>query len=144
MRANTGYRPGAPRHRPADRKYRSQCGVCGPRPSPGQAFDLLGRVVATRPAALGRLDRLTVDDTGRRARFTASRFARLQQQLKIDALKQAVVSPIVEIALRGRERRKVLRQHPPLTAGPRDVQDRVPTPRRAATRRSTEKFGKLS
>jgi hypothetical protein len=25
-------------------------------------FDLLGRIVATRPAALGRLGRLTVDD----------------------------------------------------------------------------------
>src|SRR5271165_2600668 len=44
---------------------------------------------------------------------------------KIDAFKQAIVSPIVEIALHRRERRKVLRQHPPLTAGPRDIQDRV-------------------
>ena len=40
------------------------------------AFDLLGCIVTTRPAALGRLDRLTVDDTGRRARFTARRLAR--------------------------------------------------------------------
>jgi hypothetical protein len=31
----------------------------------------------------------------------------LQQQLKIDLLKQAAVSPIVEIALHRRERRKV-------------------------------------
>src|SRR5271156_5619812 len=38
---------------------------------------------------------------------------------------RAIVSPIVEIALYRRERRKVLRQHPPLTAGPRDIQDRV-------------------
>src|SRR6516164_2781950 len=44
---------------------------------------------------------------------------------KIDLLKQAVVSPIVEVALYGRERRKVVRQHPPLTAGPPDIQDRV-------------------
>jgi hypothetical protein len=37
--------------------------------------------------------------TRRRARFTARRFARSQQQLKIDRLKPAVASPIVEIAL---------------------------------------------
>ena len=89
------------------------------------AFDLLGGIVATRPAALGRLDRLTVDDPRRWARFTTRRFARLQQQLEIDLLKQAIVSPIVEIALHSGERGKVLRQHPPLTAGPRDIQDRV-------------------
>src|SRR3984957_10266154 len=29
------------------------------------ALDLLGRIVTTRPTALGRLDRLTVDDPGR-------------------------------------------------------------------------------
>src|SRR5205085_3482252 len=89
------------------------------------AFALLGRIVPTRPAGLGGLDRLTVDDPRRWARFTARRFARLHQQREIDVLKQAIVSPIVEIALYRRERRKVLRQHPPLTAGPRYIQDRV-------------------
>jgi hypothetical protein len=88
-------------------------------------FDLLGRIVTPRPAALGGLGRLTVDDPRRRARFAARRFTRLQQQLKIDLLKQAVVSPVVEIALHGGKRRKVLRQHPPLTTGPRDIQDRI-------------------
>src|SRR6266568_4789281 len=88
-------------------------------------FDLLGRIVTTRPAALGGLDRLTINDSGRWARFAARRFARLQQQRKIDRLKQAVVSPIVEIALHGCKRWKVLRQHPPLTAGPGDIQDGV-------------------
>src|ERR1700674_6118508 len=43
------------------------------------AFYLLGGIVATGPAALGRLDRLTVDDPRRWARFTTRRFARLQQ-----------------------------------------------------------------
>src|SRR5215469_16941218 len=82
--------------------------------------DLLGRIVTARPAAFGRLDRLTVDHSGRWARIAARRFASLQQQVKIDGLKQAVVTPVVEIALHGGERRKVLRQHSPLTAGPRD------------------------
>jgi hypothetical protein len=63
------------------------------------AFDLLGRIVTTRPAALGGLDRLTVDDPRRWAWFTARRFARLYQQLEIDVLKQAIISPIVEITL---------------------------------------------
>src|SRR5207244_7446489 len=87
-----------------------------PRPRPGPT---------PRPAALGGLGRLTVDDPRRWARFAAGHLARLQQQRKIDLLEQAVVSPIVEITLHGSERRKVLRQHPPLTAGPRDIQDRV-------------------
>src|SRR6266403_182489 len=78
----------------------------------GQAFDLLGRILprvaalprprtgsTARPTALGGLDRLTVDDPGRWARFTSRCFACFQQQRKIDLLKQAVVSPIVEITL---------------------------------------------
>src|SRR5438105_1056607 len=72
------------------------------------SFNFLGRIVTTWPAALGRLDRLTVDDPRRWARFTARRFARLHQQLEIYVRKQAIVSPIVEIALHCRERRKVL------------------------------------
>jgi len=71
-------------------------------------FDLLGRIIPTRPTTLGGLDRLTVDDPRRRAGFTARRLARLQQQRKIDLLEQAVVAPIVKIALHGGERRKVL------------------------------------
>src|SRR5882724_2685168 len=89
------------------------------------AFDLLCRIVNTRPAALGRLYPFTFDDPRRWAGFTTRRLARLQQQLEIDLLKQAIVSPIVEIALHRRERGKVLGQHPPLAAGPRDIQDRV-------------------
>jgi len=74
-----GYRRGAPRRRPADRRYRSQCAVYGPAFA-GQAFDLLGRIIPTRPITLGRLDLLTVDDPRRRAGFTIRRLARLQQQ----------------------------------------------------------------
>jgi hypothetical protein len=39
--------------------------------------------------------------------------------------KQAVVAPVIEIALCRGERRKLLRQHSPLTAGARDIQDRI-------------------
>src|SRR3981189_2775417 len=49
----------------------------------------------------------------------------LQQHVKNDLFTQAAVSRVVEIALHGGKRRKVLRQHPPLTTGPRDIQDRI-------------------
>src|SRR5204863_10110102 len=88
-------------------------------------FDLLGRIVTTRPAALGRLDRLTVDDPRRWSRFTARRFARLHQPRDIHVLKQAIDSPIVEIALHRRELRKVVRLHPQLTADPLNMLARV-------------------
>src|ERR1700747_2118466 len=52
-------------------------------------FVLLARIVPPRPAALGGLDRLTVDDPRRRARLAAGRLPRLQQQSKNDLLKQA-------------------------------------------------------
>jgi hypothetical protein len=42
-------------------------------------FDLLAGVIAARTAALGGLDRLAVDDPRRRAGFTPSRFAGLQE-----------------------------------------------------------------
>src|SRR5438874_13407793 len=51
---------------------------------------------AARSTALGGLDRLAVDDAGRRAGFAPGGFTRLQQQFEIDPLKQAVVPPIVE------------------------------------------------
>jgi hypothetical protein len=100
------------------------------------ALDLLGRsIIPTRPTTLGGLDRLTVDDPRRRAGFTTRRLAHLQQQRKIDLLKQALVAPIVKIALHRGEWRKVLWQHPPLTTRPRDVQDRVEhAPQRGLTR----------
>ena len=50
------------------------------------AFDLLGRIVAARPAAFGGLDRLAVDHPRRRARLAPGSVAGLQQKLKVDPL----------------------------------------------------------
>src|SRR5215472_10301815 len=76
------------------------------------AFDFLGRIIASWSAAFGGLDRLAVDDTSRGAGFAASGLARLQQQFKIDPLEQALVPPIVEIALhRGKRRSFGSRRH---------------------------------
>src|SRR5512133_2772208 len=88
-------------------------------------FDLLGGIVTQWSTALGGLDRLAVDDPGRRAGFAPCDFPGLQQKLKIDPLEEAGISPFIEIPLHRRERRKVFRQHPPLAAAPRDIQDRV-------------------
>lgn len=89
------------------------------------ALHLLGRIVAAGPAAFARRDRLAVDDTRRRARFRTSSFAHLQRQHKMGRLKQAVVVPIIKVALHSGERRKVLRQQALLTACRRDVQNAV-------------------
>jgi hypothetical protein len=63
------------------------------------AFDLLGRIVAARPAALGRLHRLAIDHAGRGARFPTGCFAHLQQQFKIDLLEQTIIAPIIKVTL---------------------------------------------
>src|SRR5262249_22373319 len=78
----------------------------------------LGRLSPGCPAALGRFGRLPADAPGGGPRSAPRRPACFQHKLKFDRPKQAVVPPIVEVALYGRERRKVLWQHPPLTAGP--------------------------
>jgi hypothetical protein len=44
-------------------------------------FDLLGRIVTTRPTALGGLGRLAVNDPRRRARFAAHRLARARSSV---------------------------------------------------------------
>jgi hypothetical protein len=61
----------------------------------------------------------------RRAGLATRHVARLPQQVKSDGLKQTVVAPVVETALHRGERRKILWQHSPLTASPRDIQDRI-------------------
>ena len=52
------------------------------------------------------------------------------------------VSPIVEIALHCGERGKVLRQHPPLTPGPCDVQDRVQHGSQVGVARPAQRLGR--
>src|SRR5215472_12575190 len=92
---------------------------------PLAALDLLGRVIAARAAALGGLDRLAVDHNGRGARFPTSGLARFEQEFEIDPLEQAMIPPVIKVALHRGERRKVLRQHAPLTTGPSYIQNAV-------------------
>ena len=89
------------------------------------SLDLLASVVAANPSTLGGFDALAVDHAGRRTGFAAFQFPRAHHQQMVDALPQKTVAPRVKIALDRGNRRKVLRQHPPLATARRDVEDRI-------------------
>src|SRR4249920_989960 len=78
------------------------------------AVDLLAGVEAARTTRLAGLDRLAIDHPGRGARLAPGHLARLHQQVVVDQFPPSIVPPLVEIALYGRKRRKVLGEHPPL------------------------------
>ena len=88
-------------------------------------LDLLAGIEAANPAALGGFHALAVDDPRRRARLPTLQLARRHDQMVADRPPQAGVAPVVEVALHRRGRRQVLRQHAPLAAGRRDIEDRV-------------------
>lgn len=87
--------------------------------------DLLARVIAAHSAAFGGFDALAVDHPCAWAGLAPFDLARSHHQHVIDRLPQAAVAPSVEIALDRRKRRKILRQHSPLTAAGRQIEDRV-------------------
>jgi hypothetical protein len=135
---------GGPQLRPSGAWYRSRYGACGPRPSPGQALDLLGRIPrvaalprprtssARRPAALGRFDRLAVDYSGPRsstgqawAGFTSGSLACFEQEFEIDPLEQAIIPPVITVSLASWWTAEILWQHAPLTAGPSDMHNAI-------------------
>ena len=89
------------------------------------ALDLLAGVVARNPATLGGLVTRAVDDTGRGRSFTPLQFARSADKQMIDAVPKTDVPPAIEIAPHCEDRREILRQSPPLTAGSRNIKDRV-------------------
>src|SRR5271165_1071223 len=71
------------------------------------------------------LDALTVDDRGGRARFAHGRFPALHVERRVDALERAVPTPKVEVIVKRRARRQVLRDGAPLAAGAEDVHQAV-------------------
>jgi hypothetical protein len=104
------------------------------------AVDLLA-VVADQSARDGRLDRLGVDDGGRRMTVSALFLPVDADEHEVDRLEQSGVAPRVEVALDGGERRKLGWKKPPLHAGPEDVKHRLkqlarrPFPRTSLRRR---------
>lgn len=77
-------------------------------------LDLLAGVVAARPACLGGLNGLAVDDARGRFGLAALRDPHPCHQHRVDDIEQAAVAHPVEMVLYRRERRKVLGQLCPL------------------------------
>jgi len=87
--------------------------------------DLLARVVAARPAGLGRLDALAVDDRRRWAGLAPGALAIGHDQGMVDRLEDAVVAPCREPPINRAPRRKVARQKAPGNAAAQHVEDRI-------------------
>src|SRR5216683_6433665 len=102
------------------------------------ALDLLAGVIAARSATLGGLDRLAVDDPGRRTWLTAHRLARREQQGEVDALPNTAVAPPVKVMLHGRIRGKVMGQLAPLATRPGHVKQPVDNRPKVGLARSPE------
>ncbi len=86
-------------------------------------LDLLARVVAARPARLGGLHRLAVDDACAGFGPAACRDPHPCHQHRVDGIEQAVVAHPVEMILHRREGREVLGQLRPLATGRCDILD---------------------
>ena len=89
------------------------------------AVDLLAAVIATRPAHLGGLDRLAVDDRGGRLRGASHLLAHPLAQRGVDRLPQAAQAPLPEIVEDRLPGREASWQHPPGHAATQEVEDRV-------------------
>tara|TARA_R110002167_G_scaffold253980_1_gene460254 strand:+ start:4056 stop:4733 length:678 start_codon:yes stop_codon:yes gene_type:complete len=89
------------------------------------ALDLLARVIATRAAAFGGFDRLTVDHTGTRGSLATLDLAQVHDQHRVHCVEQARVAPGVKIALDRRDRREAFGQKPPGATARRNVEQGV-------------------
>ena len=89
------------------------------------AADLLGGVVAARPALLGGLDRLAVDDAGRGLGRLALVLANAAVHHAQHLVPDARLAPAVELGGDGAPGREVVGQAAPLAAGGQDVQDGI-------------------
>nr|pir hypothetical 12.8K protein - Rhizobium meliloti [Sinorhizobium meliloti] len=89
------------------------------------AVDLLSRIKAANAAAFGGFDTLTIDHTRCGRGLSSLQFPCLHDEMVVDPVPQLGRSPFVEIALDSGKWREVLRQHPPLATGRRDVKQRV-------------------
>ena len=87
--------------------------------------DLLAAVVAARPAHLGGLDRLAVDDRGGGPGGAPHHLACTLAQRGVDRLPQAAQAPLPKVVEHRLPRRKVSRQHPPGHAATQDVEDGI-------------------
>ena len=78
-------------------------------------------VISSNTATFCGVYTLTIDDPGCRMGVSALSF----EQLAVHLIKQAIIAPSVEVAVDGRNRRKIVGQHAPLAASRRNIEDRV-------------------
>src|SRR5262249_22256183 len=71
------------------------------------------------------LDALAVDDTRRRGDIASNSLASARDQNAIDPAPNSSITPVVEVILNGRARRKVLGHSSPLAPRRQNVEDRV-------------------
>ena len=105
-------------------------------------FDPFAGVIASDPAAFSGFHALAVDHARRRVGRTPFGLARRSDEMAVQFLQQTVVTPVVEIAPNRRDRWKVVGQHPPLTPGRRDVEDRVEDVTQIGRARSANLLGR--
>ena len=74
------------------------------------------------------LDALAVDDRGGRARLASGGFATLHIERVVDAIERAIPTPAIEVVVKRRTRRQVLRDGAPLAAGAQHVHQAVDDP----------------
>ena len=88
-------------------------------------LDQLGRIEAPDTLAFRGFHGLAVDHAGRRAGLASRRFTRGHEKVMVESAQRSVGTPSIEVTLDRTARRELPRQHPPLAARARHVQDRV-------------------
>jgi len=89
------------------------------------AVDALGAIVATYAADASRPYGLAVDNAGARVGIAADAGAELLAKCGVYVFPRAIQTPKPEIVIRGLPGRKLMRQQPPGTATPNNIEDRV-------------------
>jgi len=92
---------------------------------PFATIDTFGTVVASYAANTSRANRLAVDNRRARLRVAADAYSELLTQDSVEVLPRAVHAPQPEIVISGLPGWEFVREQPPGTAAPHDVEDGV-------------------
>src|SRR6185312_2878576 len=101
------------------------------------SLDPLGHVKPAWTATFRGFHALAVDNPSRWSRFASLPFTHSPHQRIVDRAPKAGTTPLVEVILNRRTRRKVLRQRSPLAAARCNVEDRVQDRAQTDLRRPT-------
>jgi hypothetical protein len=95
---------------------------------PLATLDLLATIIAPWPTGRCRLDRLAVDDGGRRKRVTAASGPIALAQDLVDPLPLPALAPCAEVIIDHAPRRQVMRHHAPGDATPEYIKAAIKDP----------------